>query len=161
MPERHTGEGIFFSSKVADRFVIRSHKIELVVDNKTEELFASQTNQQIGTLVEFYLSRQSKKNLQEIFQKYTNEDFKFDKTKVLVALNEENGMLSRSQARKLLYGLDKFERIQLDFQKVKGIGQGFADEIFRVYAQAHPDKLVEPVNANDVVAFFIKKASQA
>ena len=46
--------------------------------------------------------------------------------------------VSRSEARRLLARLDQFREVILDFSRVKSIGQGFADEIFRVFASAHP-----------------------
>ena len=66
--------------------------------------------------------------------------------------------VSRSQARALLVGLDKFRKVVLDFEGVSDIGQAFADEIFRVFKIAHPEVEIEFVNANDAVRFMIKMA---
>lgn len=45
--------------------------------------------------------------------------------------------VSRSEARRLMHGLKKFKKVTLDFRGVKGVGQGFADEVFRVWPAAH------------------------
>jgi hypothetical protein len=46
----------------------------------------------------------------------------------------------------------------LDFSGVDEIGQGFADEIFRVWARAHPDITLEAVAMSVPVAFLVKRA---
>ena len=48
-------------------------------------------------------------------------------------------MMSRSQARRILARAERFKEVILDFTGVKEIGQGFADEVFRVFAKEHPD----------------------
>ncbi|MCX6123585.1 MAG: STAS-like domain-containing protein, partial [Proteobacteria bacterium] len=82
----------------------------------------------------------------------------FSTTKVIVKLSarpDEN--ISRSQARKLLFGLDKFETIVLDFDQVKGIGQGFSDEVFRIFQRNNPRKIIEIINANKAVNFMVER----
>ncbi|MFT4198570.1 MAG: STAS-like domain-containing protein [Pseudoxanthomonas sp.] len=56
----------------------------------------------------------------------------------LAKVGDEN-LISRSQAKRLLQRVENFRHVTLDFAEVSGIGQGFADEIFRVFANAHPD----------------------
>ena len=48
-------------------------------------------------------------------------------------------MVSRSQAKRILARAERFKEVILDFTGVKEIGQGFADEVFRVFAKEHPD----------------------
>lgn len=69
--------------------------------------------------------------------------------------------VSRSEARRLLSGLDQFREVVLDFRGVPGIGQGFADEVFRVWASAHPGVVLTPVEMNDDVRFFVDRALAA
>jgi len=45
-------------------------------------------------------------------------------------LNEPH--VSRSQAKRLLMGLEKFNTIILDFKGVVSVGQAFVDQVFRV-----------------------------
>ncbi|OQX85558.1 hypothetical protein B6D60_07625 [candidate division KSB1 bacterium 4484_87] len=154
--ERHSGEGIFFTSKAADIMTIRSHKIKLIFDNKSKDMFLEEKKRIQGTEVKFSISKNTKKNLTDIFTTYAPEefDFKFNRTKVAVKLFLEN-YVSRSEARRLLYGLDKFKEINLDFQGVKFIGQGFADEIFRVFSRKHPEIIIKTRNVNDVIQQMI------
>ena len=56
--------------------------------------------------------------------------------------------MARSQARRILLRLDEFQEIVFDFRNVTFMGQGFADEVFRVFQNAHPDIRITVVNAN-------------
>jgi len=100
-----------------------------------------------------------KDGLIKVFEKYSGEDYSFDKTDIRIKLYQNNTeYLSRSQARRVVSGLDKFKTVILDFEGVDTVGQAFADEIFRVYQNNHPDKRIEYKNANDNVLFMIKRA---
>ena len=55
----------------------------------------------------------------------------------------------------MLAGLDKFKEIILDFQGVKSIGQGFADEILRVFQKEHPDIIIKIENLNPALKSII------
>lgn len=41
-------------------------------------------------------------------------------------------MVARSQARRICNRLEEFKEVILDFQDVEYMGQGFADEVFKV-----------------------------
>lgn len=57
-------------------------------------------------------------------------------------------MLSRNAVKvgRICERLETFKEVILDFDGVEFIGQGFADELFRVYATAHPQLILHPVN---------------
>jgi len=147
MAERHTGEGIFFTSKAADQLSLRSHKINLIFDNLNEDIFVQEKRHLKGSDVFLRISKRSRKRLDQIFQEYAPEefDYRFDRTKVQVKLFQKQ-YVSRSEARRLIHGLDKFKEITLDFDGVKSIGQGFADEIFRVFRKTHPHIVIKTEN---------------
>ena len=149
MAERHTGEGIFFTSKAADQLLIRSHKINLIFDNLKEDVFIEEKRYLKGSDVFFRISKRSKKRLGQIFQEYAPEefDYRFDRTRVQVKLFQKQ-YVSRSEARRLIHGLDKFAEVILDFNGVKSIGQGFADEIFRVFQKAYPNIVIKTENVS-------------
>jgi biotin operon repressor/anti-sigma regulatory factor (Ser/Thr protein kinase) len=140
MKERHSGEGVFFTSKCADRLSIRSHRVELVFDNSKKDVFVNEKRFFKGTEVEFELRKRSRKDLNKIFESYAPEEFeyRFERTWVLVKLFQKE-YVSRSEAKRLLAGLDQFKVIRLDFKGVKSMGQGFADEVFRIFLKTHPD----------------------
>jgi biotin operon repressor/anti-sigma regulatory factor (Ser/Thr protein kinase)/uncharacterized protein (DUF1330 family) len=156
MPGAHSGEGIFFSSKLADRMIFRSHDIQLIIDNVKNDNFISKTRAIKGTEVVFEIRRSSKRQTSVVFNKYAPErfDYRFEKTTVAVKLYPAE-YLSRSEARRLLSGLEKFKEIVLDFKNVKTIGQGFADEVFRVFQDKYPGKAVHACNVLPVVRAMI------
>jgi hypothetical protein len=147
MPERHAGEGIFFTSKACDRFVLRSHKVELVFDNRKKDTFVNIRTYQRGTDVSLSVSRSARRKLQDVFAAFAPEDFDFRFERSLVIVRFYAGeYVARSEARRLLARLDQFREVMLDFSGVKSIGQGFADEIFRVFATAHPGVALKRIN---------------
>ena len=159
LPERHSGEGIFFTSKVADVLTIKSFRKSLVFNNILGDVFVEDSKEFAGTKVVFAVSEKSEKDLKKIFDQYTNESFEFSKTKVIVKLHKAGTeYLSRSQARRITVGLEKFKTVILDFKDVKTVGQAFADEIFRVWKNKNPGIEIIPENANENVMFMIYRA---
>lgn len=66
-------------------------------------------------------------------------------------------LITRSQAKRLLEGVEKFETVVFDFEQVKTVGQAFADEIFRVFRNQHPDIKLIPANASENVQKMISR----
>jgi len=162
-PQRHSGQGIFFTSKIADRFVLSSQKQRLITDAGRQDVFLEELRKSLrGTLVEFVLKQRTRKSLRGLFEEYSDEDYEFHKTRVTVRLSaRQGGLVSRSEAKRILFGLEKFKQIVLDFSRVKGLGQGFADEVFRVFQKAHPKIRIEPVHMVPVVAYMVKRTQKA
>jgi len=148
MPEAHTGEGIFFVSRAADRFVLRSHRLQLEWNRELDDVFVSDTRFLKGTSVYFDIASDSRTRLESVFGEFAPEeyDFQFEKTHVLVKLLRAS-YVSRSEAKRLMHNLDKFSEVILDMRDVRTVGQGFADEIFRVFRTAHPHVAVSAINA--------------
>jgi len=161
MPQAHSGEGIFFTSKMADLFVLESFEYALRIDNEIEDLFVEPLKPvKRGTRVLFKIKLNSKRHTTEVFRRYVSnpDTLAFDKTDVSIKLYTMGTIhVSRSQARRVLNGLDKFKSIVLDFDKVPTVGQGFADEIFRVFQNKHPDIVISSVNTNEAVQFMIER----
>ncbi len=157
-PERHTGEGIFFSSKIADRFILEANGLAWLVDNVLPDYAILERAPLKGTSVRFEIRRDLPRSLQALFDEYT-ADFQFSRTRTHVRLFEYGvRFVSRSEAKRLLRRLETFSEVILDFAGVEGIGQGFADEVFRVWAGAHPQTRLEVANANEAVLRMIRRA---
>ena len=157
MPESHTGEGIFFTSRVLDRFMLRSHRIRVEWDRYKDDVFVSEQRFLAGTDVEGLIERGTRRKLEHVFEEFApaDYDYRFDKTRVLVHLLQTT-YISRSEAKRLLVNLEKFREVVLDFKHVESIGQGFADEIFRVFAARNPEIKINVENANPVVAAMFR-----
>ncbi|MBA3789457.1 STAS-like domain-containing protein [Patescibacteria group bacterium] len=160
-PEAHSGQGIFFTSRVADLFSLRSYGWEMRIDNQLPDIFFLPNENVVqGTEVRFSLTYRSKKHLIDVFRAFESEDGlqDFDRTEVHVRLFIHGTIhVSRSQARRVLTGLERFKRITLDFERVPTIGQAFADEIFRVFQTRYPGIHIEILNANEAVQFMINR----
>lgn len=162
MPKSHSGEGIFFTSKSADMFLLDSFGYQLLVSEKGPAIKTVST-QKRGTRVIFEIAINSMLHLADIFKKYTNltkgSDYGFDKTEIRVKLYTMGGVhISRSQARRILSGLDKFKIILLDFEDVPVVGQAFADEIYRVFQNTHPSIEIKEENMSEGVRFMVERA---
>jgi anti-sigma regulatory factor (Ser/Thr protein kinase) len=159
-PAQHSGQGIFFTSRIADQFALESRKLKLDVNNEIHDVGLVDVPWVRGARVTFRIKRKSKKNLKALFDEYSNSEYEFDKTEIKIRLTKPEGdYVSRSEAKRLLFGLEKFKRIVIDFKGVAGVGQGFADEIFRVFQKARPQIQIEPINMLESVAFMVKRAN--
>ena len=167
-PDRHTGEGIFFTSRAFDQFEIDSMGLTFSHNDKLDYDFLNESEisaENIGTLVYMSIQRESERNIQEVFDKFTAgpDEFQFNKTIIPVRLAqyENEKLVSRSQAKRMLTRIERFENVVFDFEGVIAIGQAFADEIFRVYAHLHPEIALVPVNMEDNVSKMVMKATSA
>jgi anti-sigma regulatory factor (Ser/Thr protein kinase) len=163
-PSLHSGEGIFFTSKVGDKFVLDSFGQQFIADNTIPDIFIKNSRgHKRGTKVSFCINVNKTGHLNDIFRQFTSESKNsipsFNKTEIhvrLFALGEVH--ISRSQARRILAGLEKFKAIRMDYAQVPMVGQAFADEIYRVFRNKHPDIRIEDSNMNDAVKFMVDRA---
>jgi hypothetical protein len=114
-----------------------------------------------GTSVFTELSNHTARTPKKIFDQYASpdEDYGFNKTVVPVNLAQygNDKLISRSQAKRVVSRLELFKTILLDFTGVPSIGQAFADEIFRVFANAHPTISLLSIHANSEVQRMIAR----
>ena len=161
-PGSHSGEGIFFSSKCGDYFTLESDGLIFDTRSTMESLCEHVSNHQSGTTVLFKINTNHQQTLAELFKQYTDapDSYGFSKTSVPIRLLEYGDaspvFVSRSQARRLIARLERFETVILDFSGIDSIGQGFADEIFRVFQRNHPHVKLTPVNCTDEVNQMIR-----
>jgi hypothetical protein len=107
------------------------------------------------------MTRSARQTIEDVFSEFAPEqyDYQFQKTKVLVKLLQPD-YVSRSEARRLLANLEKFREIALDFRGVRSVGQGFADEVFRVFAHRNPDIVLHSENASPAIMAMIRHVSR-
>ncbi len=163
-PARHTGEGVFFTSKAFDAYVIRSGSLVFLHDEDPFDLLVDHPNPQHGTLVVMRLRHDSPRELKAVFEAFAPpEEYTFAKTVVPVRLAQYEGekLVSRSQARRLARRFERFRHVVLDFSGVVEIGQAFADELFRVFAAEHPGVALAPTNMAPGVERMVRRARAA
>lgn len=156
-PERHTGEGVFFTSRAMDTFLIMSKGLSLWHTISGRDFLMDSTHDTNGTYVSMKIDTRSTRRLSDVFDAYADVEGGFTKTIVPVALAKygDENLVSRSQAKRLLVRLERFREVILDFENVHTIGQGFADEVFRVFAKGHPQTTIRYANANAEIARMI------
>lgn len=148
--ENHSGEGIFFSSKLMDNFFIVSSG-KIFTNNKYDNsrtINLANSNMK-GTCVIMSLSNFTHKTPQEVFDLYANDDGGFVKTKIPMKNIFDTSPVSRSQAKRVCNRLEKFQEVVLDFEGLQWMGQAFAHQLFVVFANAHPDITLMPINMNE------------
>jgi anti-sigma regulatory factor (Ser/Thr protein kinase)/uncharacterized protein (DUF1330 family) len=154
-PQRHSGEGIFFTSRIFDVFSIISEGLMFSWLKNSSQFEFSNVDSVPGTTVTMVISTSSQLSLSDVFNEYADPDKHpvFYKTAVPLQIMQHGGdsLMSRSQARRLMNRFDRFREVVLDFTGVTFIGQGFADEIFRVFANANPGTHLVPVNCTESV----------
>jgi anti-sigma regulatory factor (Ser/Thr protein kinase) len=167
-PARHTGEGVFFTSRVFDHFEIAAgglvfdhlagHDLDVLHENKPEDVKS-------GTAIIMSIATDSSRTLKEVFEEYSSgpDDYSFAKTVVPVRLAQvgDENLISRSQGKRLMQRVDQFRHVMLDFTGVSTIGPAFADEIFRVFARQHPEVEIVAVHAVPDVQQMIRRAEVA
>jgi len=164
-PAHHTGEGIFFTSRMFDSFDILSGGVYLShVFEKEEDWISERPKFENGTSVWLKLSNHTARTTRKIFDHFASgEDYGFTKTVVPVRLAQygNDKLISRSQAKRLVSRVELFKTVIFDFSEVESIGQAFADEIFRVFPLTHTDIELFSVHTNSQVKRMIERARSA
>jgi DNA-binding transcriptional ArsR family regulator len=161
-PDHHTGEGIFFTSRAFDDFLILSRGLSFSQNEPGGDWLIEQDIDVEGTTVSMGINPNSKRRLKDVFDAFASEedDYEFNRTQVPVTLatfGDEN-LVSRSQARRLSSRFERFQEVLLDFKGVETVGQAFADEIFRIYTRNHPNVEILAINTNEQIEWMIARA---
>ena len=163
-PDQHTGEGIFFTSRALDFFEIESHHLHFSHAPPADDAIIEQAADTPGTRIRMRLANESPRVMRDVFTAFMDpEEFTFDKTVVPLRLAQYEGekLVSRSQAKRVANRFERFSRVELDFAGVSEIGQAFADELFRVFATAHPAIRMTPIHTEPAVDQMIRRAVAA
>ncbi len=157
-PSKHTGEGVFFTSRMFDSFRISANDLHFDHDeNMLNDWLREQKGDVFpdGTAVFMRIALASQRTAASVYAQFTDapEDYDFSKTIVPMKLAKygDEQLISRSQAKRLIARFDRFKTVILDFADVQEIGQAFADELFRVYGSGNPGVELMPTNMTDQV----------
>ncbi len=156
-PENHTGEGVFFTSRAMDGFNIFSSGLCFIHDNRLKKDYLLDNEVKKGTIIYMSIKNNSERKLVDVFNEFTGDDNGFSKTVIPIELAQIEGdaLISRSQAKRILARCEKFKEIVLDFEGIVTVGQGFADQIFRVFANEHPEINIQIANTSEDVLQMI------
>ena len=163
-PEFHSGEGIFFSTKMLNAFAIVSDAAlfstgcvmpESLINSHLIAYYSKLSH--IGAMVVMKLENQTTRTTKEVFDMYAPLEEGFFKTYIpLKEVCQYGEPIARSQARRIVYRLEEFQQVEFDFSGIEFMGQGFADEVFRVFQNKHPEIELIPLHANESVLGMIK-----
>ncbi|TAJ80329.1 MAG: DUF4325 domain-containing protein [Gallionellaceae bacterium] len=161
-PSNHSGEGIFFTSRMFDSFDILSGNVFFTHQFGNEEDWILESKSLAsGTSVWMKIHNHTSRTTKKIFDKFTSGDeYGFNKTVVPVKMAQygEDKLISRSQAKRVLARVELFKTVIFNFESVEVIGQAFADEIFRVFSQRHPEIELLAIKTNGEVKKMISRA---
>lgn len=166
-PARHTGRGLFFTSKLADIFDL--HANERAFQRRAWDgggWLPGRALKRQGTSIYAAIALDTSRTLDGVLQAYSADGrgMAFERTVVPLQLITSTlaGLESRAQARRVTARLHEFRRAEVDFSGVSRIGHGFADELFRVFAsQQQPSFELVPVNMSPSVATMVDSIRRA
>jgi uncharacterized protein (DUF1330 family) len=105
------------------------------------------------------------KTSEQIVDIYSSDNDEYASTKTIVPVRLEQcgdeKLISRSQAKRLLARVDKFKVVVFDFTDVESIGQAFADEVFRVFKNQHPEIEMISIHESQEVKQMIRRAASS
>jgi hypothetical protein len=160
--ERHSGEGIFFTSKAAGSFRISSNGLRMTVDNERGDFALGASGVVSGSVIEMTVPLPPPRTLRSIFDAFTDAEQRFSRSRPAVKLFGSGvTFVSRSEARRVMDGMAGFDEIDLDFAGVDDVGQGFVDEALRVWPSLNAGIRVNPINMSEPVEFMVKRALAA
>jgi anti-sigma regulatory factor (Ser/Thr protein kinase) len=159
-PRTHTGQGLFFTSKLADVFDLHANEVAFQRRDWDARGWQSQRAlKHCGTSVYASIALDTTRTLDSIRREYALDTggVAFDRTVVplRVMTSETVSLESRAQARRVLARLAEFRRAELDFSGVGSVGHAFADELFRVCAHEAAATQIVPVNMSAQVAHMV------
>jgi anti-sigma regulatory factor (Ser/Thr protein kinase) len=156
-PARHLGQGLFYVARAADVFDLHANRHAFQRRPGHSGWADVRPLERQGTSVYLAIALDSTRTLDEVLRSHADEGYGFDHTEVSLRLltGSNTWLESRAQARRVTARLSAFRRAHLDFSGIDEIGPAFADELFRVYARAHPQVQLVPEAAAPRVAAMI------
>ena len=137
-PDHHSGDGLFMASQLVDELVIQSGNLTL---RRTSQGWAleRQKLKRRGTGIHLRVITSSERRVRDVMT--ANADFLSGRAYEIslpVRLLEHGSrcLVSRAQARRLMRGVDRFSKVELDFDEIVEIGAPFMDEVARALAAA-------------------------
>jgi anti-sigma regulatory factor (Ser/Thr protein kinase) len=165
-PDRHSGYGLFFTSRLAD--VVDVHANQAAFQCRSWERRswrAGRPAARAGTSVYMAISLDTTRTLDSVMQAHSAgpDSYGFDHTVVPLQLMTGDGLAlaSRADAKRVASRLTSFSRAEIDFDGITEVGHGFADELFRVYRRQNPGLDMVPVGMAPRVAAMVQSVVSA
>ncbi len=164
-PGGHCGHGLYVTARLADVLCLHANGAGFQRRAWDAQPWRdSHAAVQRGTSVYVAIALDTPRRLEQVLGGYAllPGAYAFERTEVpLQLLAQGQGLASRAEARRALARLDQFRRAEINFAGVRDVGQGFADEMFRVYRQRHPGVELVPLGMNPQVAAMVDAVRNA
>lgn len=166
-PDRHTGRGLYFTSRLADVFDLHANMVAFQHREWDPRSWkqARAVKQQQGSAIYLAIALDTTRTLDEVMRSASldAQNYSIERTTLPLRLiiNEDTGLESRAQARRVAARLTEFKQAELDFTGIEHIGQGFADELFRVFGRNQSAVQLVVKNAGPRVNAMIELAQAA
>lgn len=159
-PDGHNGRGLFFTARLADIIDLHANAQAFQQrDWQREQWHRTRPACRQGTAVYVAFSLDTDRRLDDVLRRYSldGQGYGFDRTVVPLQLvtGPQLALASRAQARRVALRLQRFRRVELDFDGLASVGHGFADELLRVFRHQHPEVDLVPVNMSPQVAALV------
>ncbi len=157
--KNHSGQGIFFTSRMVSDFDIISGGVIFTHEmGREHDFILERKTYQSGTTIFLKVGNHTSQTIQKVYSKYSvKNSLGFDKTVIPVRLAKYGAdqLISRSQAKRVLARVELFQQVIFDFSDIDIIGQAFADQIFRVFASEHSEVRLSTRGANKAIQSLI------
>lgn len=165
-PDRHSGHGLFFASRLADVFDLHAnHRAYQFRGWDRRSWHSAKAVPRVGTSIYLAISLDTQRTLDQVLRAHSADGagYGFDATSVPLQLitGAQTGLESRAQAKRVASRLQRFRRAEVDFAGIDDVGYGFADELFRVFSREHPNIDLVPVGMGPRVAAMIDSVRSA
>ena len=165
-PDRHSGRGLFFTARLADVIDLHANNVAFQQrDWQREQWQQGRPACRRGSSVYVAICLDTTRTLADVLRRYSldGEGYGFDRTVVPLRLisGPQVALASRAQARRVASRLQRFRRVELDFEGLADVGHGFADELLRVFQHRHPEVELVAVNMAPAVAALVDSVREA
>ncbi len=159
-PDGHNGRGLFFTARLADIIDLHANAQAFQQrDWQREQWHRTRAACRQGSSVYVAFSLDTERRLDEVLRRYSldGQSYGFERTVVplQLATGPQLALASRAQARRVALRLQRFRRVELDFDGLADVGHGFADELLRVFHHQHPEVELVPLNMAPRVAAMV------
>lgn len=165
-PDGHNGRGLFFTARLADVIDLHANAQAFQQrDWQREQWHRTRPACREGSAVYVAFNLDTERRLDAVLRRYSldGQGYGFERTVVplQLATGPQCALASRAQAQRVALRLQRFRRVELDFDGLAEVGHGFADELLRVFAHQHPGVDLVPVNMAPRVAAMVDSVLQA
>ncbi len=162
-PDRHSGHGLFFTSRLADVFDL--HANQAAFQSRAWEARRWRSGKpnaastRAGTSVYLAITLDTPRTLDAVLRAHSTDaaGYAFERTSVPLHLiaGSSQALASRADAKRVAARLANFRAAEIDFEGISDIGHGFADELFRVFQRENPTLQLMPLHMAPQVAAVV------